>query len=101
MLIRYTSDAERVRACHGREETITAVAKSLDRIITAHRHMVCIENGQSRSMPVACRPVDAALVADVLNFVIAEILHNAAEQDFLFGKEMREADDETHEQTGH
>ena len=86
----YGSPQEYVQACNSREETITAVTKRVNDIIQVHKYMS--HHGQRNAVP--CMEGQAQLVADVLEFVIADIFHNDAEQNYLFNVEMKEGDDE-------
>lgn len=97
-MIRYKSITEYIQACHDREETVTSVVKNLGRIIDAHRYMTEGPTGKRRDVCVSCKNEHAALVADVLKFVIADTLHMEAQQNYLFEIEMKEGDDATNEQ---
>jgi hypothetical protein len=56
--------------------------------------------GRERAMAIPPKTDHCRLVADVLQYVITDILHNQAEQDWLFGVEMKETDRETNDQKG-
>lgn len=91
-ILKYNSDQERFAACREGDTIRAAIAKRLDHIMEAHRSMTYTDEGKPRNIPVPCAYIHAALVADVLKYVITETLHTQAEQDFLFNREIYEGD---------
>lgn len=72
---KYTTDAERVQACHEREEQLTLLSDNIDKIAYVHEKII------TRRSILIMR--DYAILDHVLEWIITDILHQQAETEFI------------------
>ena len=83
---KYTTDAERVQACHEREERLTRLSDNIDLIVGKH------EKIQKFYLLSA---QDYNVLGNVLDWVILDILHQQAETEYIRKAFGIRGDDET------
>ncbi|KKN02457.1 hypothetical protein LCGC14_1117340 [marine sediment metagenome] len=71
---KYTTDAERVQACHEREERLSAMTCNLDLIAAIHEKI-------KRFRLLSAQ--DYNILDHVLDWIITDILHQQAETEYI------------------
>ncbi|KKN66067.1 hypothetical protein LCGC14_0475450 [marine sediment metagenome] len=70
----YKTDAERVQACHEREERLTVLSNNLDLIAAIHEKAI-----KYHELTIQ----DYTVLDSVLEWIITDILHQKAETEFI------------------